>query len=174
MKIKENVVFLGMMGSGKSSIGLLFSKRFDLEFFDIDKIIENKMNMTILKIFEIKGENFFRKLEEKTTLEILKKKNIVISLGGGGFLNKHIRKEIINNHISFWLNWRNRTLIERIKNSSKRPIAIKSSEIELLKLIKKRSHIYSKAMYKIDCENHTKKELVNKLIKIYETKKTNN
>jgi len=174
MKLKKNIVFLGMMGSGKTSLGILFSKKFNLDFFDIDRVIENKMNMKVSKIFEIKGEDFFRKLEEKTTLEILKKKNIVISLGGGGFLNRHIRKVIINNHISFWLNWKNQTLIDRIKNSSKRPIAIKSSEIELLNLIKKRSHIYSKAMYKIDCENQTKKELIDKLTNIYETKKNNN
>ena len=174
MKLKKNIVFLGMMGSGKTSLGILFSKKFNLDFFDIDRVIENKMKMKVSKIFEIKGEGFFRKLEEKTTLEILKKKNIVISLGGGGFLNRNIRKEIISNHISFWLNWKNQTLIDRIKNSSKRPIAVKSSEIELLKLIKKRSHIYSKAMYKIDCENQTKKELIDKLTNIYETKKNNN
>ena len=60
-------------------------------------------------------------------------------------------------------------IINRIKNSSKRPIAIQSTEIELEDLIKKRSNIYSKAMYKVNCDGLTKNEIVNKIIDIYET-----
>ena len=65
MKSKENIVFLGMMGSGKTSIGLLVSKKLKLKFFDIDKYIEKELDMKISKIFKEKGEKF---------LEILKKK----------------------------------------------------------------------------------------------------
>ena len=61
--------------------------------------------MSILQIFEEKGEKFFREFEEKLTLKLLKKKDIVIALGGGAFLNKNIRNEIINNHISIWLKY---------------------------------------------------------------------
>ena len=85
------------------------------------------------------------------------------------FLNKKIRKEVMDNHISFWLNWKKETLIERIKNSSKRPIAYKASYDELIDLIKKRSNIYEKALYKVNCDNLTKKEIVDKVISIYET-----
>ena len=74
MKSKGNIVFLGMMGSGKSSIGKLVSKKLELNFFDIDQKIEEKFKMTISKIFSEKGESFFRKVEEKITLDILKKK----------------------------------------------------------------------------------------------------
>ena len=79
-----------------------------------------------------------------------------------------IKKEVLNNHISFWLNWDVKTLINRIKDSKKRPIASKSTINEIEDLIKKRSIIYSKAMYKINCENLTKSEIVKKIIKIYE------
>ena len=79
MKSKGNLVFLGMMGSGKTSIGKLISKKLNLDFFDIDQKIEKKLNMKIFKIFEEKGENFFRKIEEKITLNILKKKYCYIS-----------------------------------------------------------------------------------------------
>jgi len=74
MKSKGNLVFLGMMGSGKTSIGKLISKKLKLNFFDIDQLIEKKLNMEISKIFDLKGEVFFRKIEEKITLDILKKK----------------------------------------------------------------------------------------------------
>ena len=64
MKSKENIVFLGMMGSGKSSIGSLVAKKLKLNFVDIDQEIEKNLNITIKKIFEVKGENYFRKIEE--------------------------------------------------------------------------------------------------------------
>ena len=66
------------------------------------------------------------------------------------------------------MNWNVKTLVDRIKDSKKRPIAHKSSIDQIEELIKKRSIIYSKAMYKIDCENLTKSEIVKNIIKIYE------
>ena len=173
MKSKENIVFLGMMGSGKTSIGKLISKKLNTEFFDVDLKIEFKLGMKISKIFALKGENFFRKQEEMITLEGLKKKNIVIALGGGGFLNDNIRKEILNNHLSFWLNWNSKILINRIINSPNRPIVHNATKDELFNLIKKRTDFYSKAMYKINCDNLTKNEIINEVIRIYETKKIN-
>ena len=168
MKSKKNLVFLGMMGSGKSSIGLIISKKLGVDFIDIDQEIEKKLGMKISNIFKKKGEKYFRDMEEVITLNSLKKNNIVISLGGGAFLNNKIKNEILENHISFWLSWNTKTLIDRIRFSQKRPIAFSSSKNELIKLIKKRSIIYSKAMYKIDCENLTKSEIAENVLKIYE------
>ena len=172
MESKGNIVFLGMMGSGKTTIGKLFSKKLNLNFFDTDEQIEKSTGMKISKIFEKKGEKYFRELEEKTTLNLLKKKGIALALGGGAFMNKSIRKEVLENHISFWLNLNDKIIIERIKDSVKRPMAINSTKEELLDLLKKRSNIYSKALYKIDCDNLTKSEIVNKIIKIYEDNKS--
>ena len=103
MKSKENLVFLGMMGSGKSSIGLMVSKKLNIDFVDVDQEIEKKIGMTISKIFENKGEKYFREIEELITLKLLRKNKRVISLGGGAFLNNRIKKEVLDNHISFWL-----------------------------------------------------------------------
>jgi shikimate kinase/shikimate kinase/3-dehydroquinate synthase len=168
MKSKENLVFLGMMGSGKSSVGLMVSKKLNIDFVDVDQEIEKKIGMTISKIFENQGEKYFREIEELITLKLLKKNKTVISLGGGAFLNNKIKKEVLDNHISFWLVWDIKTLVNRIQNSQKRPIAFKSSKNELIDLIKKRSIVYSKAMYKIDCENLTKNEITKNITKIYE------
>ena len=168
MKSKENLIFLGMMGSGKSSIGSLVAKKLQLNFIDIDNEIETELGLSIKKIFETKGENYFRKFEEKITLKKLKSKPVVISLGGGAFTNRNIRKEVIKNHLSFWLNWSDEILVNRIKNSKKRPLVSNASENEIIDLIKKRSNIYSKALYKIECDSLTKKEIVKKILKIYE------
>ena len=174
MKSSKNIVFLGMMGSGKTTIGFLISRKLKLDFFDIDNHIENNFGMNISKIFKDKGEKFFKEYEEKITLNILKKKEIVVALGGGAFLNKNIRNEVLKNHFSFWLKLDNDILIKRIKNSSKRPIAFKSTKEELVNLIKKRSSIYSKALYKIDCKNLTKDEVVGLVLKFYESTKIKN
>ena len=168
MESKENLVFLGMMGSGKSSIGLYISKKLKIDFIDVDTEIEKKMGMKISKIFENKGEKYFRDVEELVALKLLKKSKTIISLGGGAFLNSKIRREILENHISFWLNWDFETLINRIKNNPKRPIAFKASKNQLLSLMKKRSIVYSKAMYKVNCEKLTKNEIAREIIKIYE------
>ena len=168
MKSKENLIFLGMMGSGKSSIGSLVAKKLQLNFIDIDNEIETELGLSIKKIFETKGENYFRKFEEKITLKKLKSKPVVISLGGGAFTNRNIRKEVIKNHLSFWLNWSDEILVNRIKNSKKRPLVSNASENEIIDLIKKRSNIYSKALFKIECDNLTKKEIVKKILNVYE------
>ena len=168
MNSNKNLVFLGMMGSGKSSIGNLVSEKLNLPFIDIDSLIVENTGMSVSEIFKKKGEDYFRNLEEKITLKCLKKINNVVSLGGGGFINDKIRKVILSNHFSFWLNCNESTLIRRIKGSKKRPLSFKSTDEEIRKIIKDRSKIYSNAQFKINCNKLTKTEIVKKIIKIYE------
>ena len=165
---KKNIVLIGMMGSGKSTIGYLLSKTIDLKFIDIDKAIEKETSLKIHNIFEKKGEVYFRNLEEKITLKFLKSKRKIISLGGGGFLNKNIRKETLINNLSFWLNWKSTTIIKRILVSRKRPLAFNSNENDLKKIIIERSKKYSEANFKINCESLTKNMIVNQIKSLYE------
>ena len=168
--MKKNLVLIGMMGSGKSTIGRLLSNRTSLNLIDTDKLIEKETKLEIKDIFQKKGENFFRKIEEKITLNSLKFSNNIIAIGGGAFLNDKIREKIRNNCISVWLKCSEQTLISRIKNSKKRPKAYLLKDKDLIKLINNRSKIYSKADYKINCDSLTKKEITNKILKIYEKK----
>ncbi len=168
MNLNKNIVLLGMMGSGKSTIGNLLSKNINFNFSDVDKFIEKETGLKIYEIFQKKGEVYFRNLEEKITLKLLKGKGKIISLGGGGFINNNIRKEVLKNHISFWLSWKNSTIINRILRSKKRPIAINSSENDLKKMINERSIIYREANFKINCETLTKNMIVKNIIELYE------
>ena len=88
MKSKKNLVFIGMMGSGKSSIGSIVSKKLNLNFFDIDQLIENDQKMKISKIFETKGEGTFRDIEKKITLNILKNKKTIKVILISNFIKK--------------------------------------------------------------------------------------
>ena len=169
MKSKKNLVLIGMMSSGKSTIGGLLAQKLKFKFFDIDKIIENETKMKITEIFKIKGENFFRNLEEKTTIKLLNFSGVVISLGGGGFVNETIRKETNTKSKTFWLDWNLDTLISRIRKRNNRPVALALNNNELKNLIIKRSKYYSKAKYKINCQKLTRPEIIKKILNLYES-----
>jgi len=168
--LKKNLTLTGMMGVGKSTIGKALSKHLSMEFVDIDKVIEKKLKLTIQKIFEQKGEVFFRQFEEKVTLEKVKKKNKVISLGGGAFMNVKIRDHIVSNTKSFWLDLDINQLERRLIRSRRRPLLVDKKNIKLTleKIYKERKRTYSLADYKIDCNNLTTNLIVKKIIKLYE------
>tara|TARA_Y100000741_G_scaffold343487_1_gene307330 strand:- start:276 stop:752 length:477 start_codon:yes stop_codon:yes gene_type:complete len=156
------------MGSGKSLIGKILSKKLNFDFIDTDNKIEEVEQRTISEIFNNNGEKYFRNVEEVISLKSLKLNNKVIALGGGGYINPTIRKFVLKKCISFWLNWKNETLINRIKHSKKRPLAMKLNNLELDKLIIKRSSIYNLSDYKINCDKLDKKQIVEKIINFYE------
>ena len=168
MKSNKNIVLIGMMGSGKSLIGKILSKKLNLNFVDIDKKIEEIENSNISDIFKNKGENYFREIEKNISIDYLKLENKIISLGGGGYINQSIRKQCFKNCTTFWLNWKNEILIKRIINSKKRPLAMKLNSFEINKLILKRSKIYKLSDYKINCDKLDKDQIVKKIIKLYE------
>ena len=168
MESKKNLVLVGMMGSGKSTIGSILAKKLDFELLDIDKIIEKNESSTISNIFINNGEDYFRKIEEKITIENLKLQNKVISLGGGAFINTNIQKKVLKSSISFWLNLKKSTIIKRIFNSKKRPLVKNLSEKNIKKLIYDRNVFYKKAHYQINCDNLNKTQIAEKIIKIYE------
>ena len=87
------------------------------EAYDVDRLIERQEKRSIKKIFDVDGEEYFRKIEEKVTLKILKNKSSIIALGGGAFINNEIRKEIIKNCCSIWLNLSLELLIKRYKRN---------------------------------------------------------
>ena len=169
MKTNKNLVLIGMMGSGKSTIGYLLAKKLKFLFIDIDKNIEKNEETTISNIFKEKGEKYFRDIEEKITLDVLKKKsNCVISLGGGAFINKNIQELVLKKNISFWLKWKNSTIIKRLKNVNKRPLLKKMNHKQIENLNTERSKLYSKANYILECDNLNKNEIIKKIIQNYE------
>ena len=169
--MKKNLVLTGMMGVGKSTIGKRLAKKLKLKFYDIDKIIEKKEKKTITEIFETKGQDYFRKIEKKISLDILKKNNSVISLGGGAFINPMIRKESENSSISFWLDLKLDSLMIRLRNVKKRPLLNQENLKETInKIYSERKKIYNRSDFRIKCNSMTIDQIVGKIIKLYEYK----
>ncbi len=168
MNIKKNLILLGMMGVGKTRIGKYVAKELKINFFDIDKLVEKKNEMKITEIFKTKGEIYFRKEEEFVTMKYLNKKESIISLGGGAFINDTVRKKVLSECISVWLNVNLKTIYKRLKNRKIKPLAKKNNQNNLRKIFLERRKIYSLADHEINCDNLNINQISNKIIKLYE------
>ncbi len=167
--MKKNLVLTGMMGVGKSTVGKNLAQKLSYNFVDIDRTIESREGSSINLIFKNKSESYFRKLENEISLEKLKKKNTVISLGGGAFLNKFIRREIKNTSVSFWLDVDVSELIKRLKKTKKRPLLYnKNLNVTVNKIYLERKKTYSEADFRIKCNFLGPDKIVDKILKLYE------
>ena len=157
------------MGVGKTTIGKRLAKELKYNFVDIDKIIEKMEDQSISSIFKNKGEDYFRKIEKDLTISELKKSNSVISLGGGAFLNNSIRKFTKKYSISFWLDVPIETLLRRLKKSKNRPVLSKEKKnYSIKKIYFERKKFYNQAGYRIKCKTLTLKQIIEKILHIYE------
>ena len=167
--MKKNLVLLGMMTVGKTTLGKIVAKNLGLSFIDTDEHIEKKNSMRVSEIFEKKGEKFFRLEEKREINKILKKNECVISLGGGAFVDKALRNNILKNSISIWLDLSIKILSQRAKWNKKRPLLKKADNFEILRdIYEKRKNIYKMANHKILCDNLTKKSIASMIEAIYE------
>ena len=167
--MKKNLVLTGMMGVGKSTVGKNLAQKLSYNFVDIDRTIESREGSSINLIFKNKSESYFRKLENEISLEKLKKKNTVISLGGGAFLNKSIRREVKNTSVSFWLDVDVSEIIKRLKKTKKRPLLYnKNLNVTVNKIYLERKKTYSEADFRIKCNFLGPDKIVDKILKLYE------
>ena len=167
--MKKSLVLTGMMGVGKSTIGKILAKKLSFNFIDIDKLIEEKEGCSINLIFKTKSEYYFRKIETAISLNELKKKNSIIALGGGAFMNKSIRRAVLNLTVSFWLDVDINELIQRLHQSKKRPLLNKKNLKETIdKIYLDRKNIYNRANFKIKCNFSKPGVIADKILKLYE------
>lgn len=167
--MNKSVVLTGMMGVGKSTVGKSLAEKLSYVFIDIDKLIEAKEGCSINLIFKNKSESYFRKLEALISLQELRKNDVVISLGGGAFLNKSIRRAVKNSSISFWLDVDTNELVKRLNKSKKRPLLFKKNLKETInKIYLERQKTYSEADFRIKCNFLKPEVIVNKVLKLYE------
>ncbi len=117
-----NIVLTGFMGTGKSEVGKLLSRKLGWQFFDIDELIEKRQGMKISDIFEKKGENFFREIETDTIKEFSKNENAVIACGGGAVLRAENMSALEDNGVIVCLIAQPEVIYERLKEDNTRPL----------------------------------------------------
>ena len=167
--MNKNLILLGMMGVGKTTIGRILAKKLNLEFVDTDEHIEKKNSMSITEIFEKNGEKFFRTEEENEISKLSKKDGCVFALGGGAFMNEVLREHILKNCLSIWLDIDLNILVGRTSANKNRPLLKNINTSEKIKEIyKERKNIYALANHKINCDKLNKNDIVKKISKLYE------
>ena len=133
-KYKEkSIAIIGHMGSGKTLIGKLIAKEINYRFFDSDTLIERNTQKSIQDIFHSEGEAEFRKIEEKTIINLQNETKIVLSLGGGAILSAQTRKLLKTHFITVFLDTDFEILQQRLKKSYKRPLLINENILQKLK-----------------------------------------
>lgn len=138
------VYLIGMMGSGKSSVGKLLANKLQFSNIDIDKEIEKDEKLSIKEIFEKKGENYFREIESKYLLR--KRKLAVVSCGGGIILNKKNREFLKTSGYTIYLKSSIPTLEKRLLNENGRPLLSNDNLKEtLINIYSKRKTLYTSA-----------------------------
>ena len=155
-----NIILTGYMGCGKTEIGSKISQKLGMKFIDLDKYIEKREGSSITKIFEKKGDIYFRIIESKYLHLIVKEDDIILSLGGGTPCY-HENYKIFNsdNNISFYLKYSRKNLSKRLFAIKKnRPLISQfKSEDKLLEFVSKhlfeREYYYSMAKNTINCDD---------------------
>ena len=146
----RSVVLVGMMGSGKSSIGRRLAARLAMPFVDADTEIEQAAGMTIPEIFEQHGEPYFRAGEARVIARLLDHGPQVLATGGGAFMNGDTRSVIRQKGVSIWLKAELDVLMKRIKRRNDRPL-LKTDDpaATLTALIAERYPVYAQADFTV-------------------------
>ena len=157
----RNIVFIGMMGSGKSAIGKRLAANLDLPFMDADNEIEAAAGMSIPDIFDCFGEDHFRQGERKVIARLMGEGPMVLSTGGGAFMNDETRELITSNAISIWLKADIETLVQRVKRKDNRPLLKTGDPEEIMSnLLKEREPFYSLANVVVESRNESHESVV--------------
>ncbi len=173
--MKNTIYLTGFMGSGKSTIGPILANTLGWDFFDLDRLIEDKTEKKIRDIFEKEGESYFRKLETDTLKGISESQNVIISLGGGTVANEENLEILKKTGKIIYLKVSLDTVYQRLKYKKDRPALTKSNSESLSreemtdrikKLMDTRLKYYEQADYTVDTDNNSVGKTIDKIVKI--------
>ncbi len=120
--LAQNIFLVGLMGAGKSTVGRLLARRMGKRFVDTDHEIEKRNGVTIPVIFEIEGEDGFRKREQEVLADLAQEPDLVLSTGGGIVLRPENREVLHNQGFVVYLSARPELLAERTRHDKSRPL----------------------------------------------------
>ncbi|MBN8828527.1 MAG: shikimate kinase [Sphingobacteriia bacterium] len=166
LKINKPIVLVGLMGSGKTTIGYRLALQLGLPFFDSDKEIEKSACCSISDIFYYAGEAYFRKIEHQTMKALLEKpEGKIIATGGGSYINPDVKNLINEKGLSIWINASLDVIVERVSRRNTRPLLEHGDKRQILQsLMEERYPVYAESHITISSDNKTHAETVKMII----------
>ena len=166
MAEKRNIFLVGPMGAGKSTIGRHLADELHLEFFDSDHEIERKTGADIAWIFDLEGEDGFRKREEDVINDLTDKQGIVLATGGGSIVTKAVRNRLSARGIVVYLQTTIDKQVARTQRDKRRPLLQNSDPEQVLRdLAESRNPMYEAvADYVVDTDDQSARAVANQII----------
>lgn len=163
-----NIVLVGFMGTGKTSVGLELAGMLNMYFIDTDDIIEQDSNMIIADIFTNMGEEHFRNLESKAVEKACKLSQHIISTGGGAVIRDQNIQNLKSTGMLFHLDATPEVIFQRTKHETQRPLLKVDDPMgKIREMLKNRDPFYAKADHRIDTSQLTVKEVAEKIVEFY-------
>ena len=161
-----NILLIGFMGAGKTTVGKKLSKRLGYFFIDTDCEIEEEQGCTISEIFKYGGEICFRDLETNMLQQLQSKQNLVIATGGGMVMRQENRNLMQNLGTRVYLKVGLEELIRRLKKDKKRPLLQEARPIErITEMLEQRKSIYEEAECIVDTTDLSPQQMVSEIIR---------
>lgn len=168
----RKITLIGMMGSGKTTIGKILSEKTGFSAIDIDNLIEQQEKSCISEIFNTKGEQYFRTIEANTIKELTRTTSSqILSLGGGAFENEQTRELLLKNSTVIYLETTTEEIFRRIQKTNNRPLLKNNMTIEKIsEIIAKRKNNYNLAHHKILTDGKTPFKIAEEILGALEWK----
>jgi len=162
----KNIVLIGFMGTGKTTIGRLLASRLGRPFVDCDKKVEYENGMTIREIFEHYGEGYFRQQEQDMIAKLSRYDNAVIATGGGVVLSPENMRRLKRNGVIIALTASVETILERTGRRNTRPLLLDLLPREQIvhKLLNERGALYQKADFSIDTNSNSPQYVISEIM----------
>ena len=163
--INDNIFFVGLMGAGKTTIGKLLAKKLKKTFYDTDHEIEKKLGVKVSVIFELEGEEGFRKRETQMIDELTNKKDIILATGGGAVLSEENRRLLKERGKVIYLNAKPQQLAKRMAFDKDRPLLQQGNMLDTLNnLYKERHPLYLQvSSFVVDTGQQKTQTIINKI-----------
>jgi shikimate kinase len=171
--MEKNIVLIGFMGTGKSTIGVKLAERLKMKFVDMDREVEKVCGMTIAQLFKKYGEIRFRSEEHLIAKKLSRKKNLVIATGGGVVLNQENIDALKQNGILICLEADPQVIWSRVnRKKGTRPLLQKNVQVEdIVKMLNERKNYYDQADYHLDTSSKETGQIVQEIIDLLKKEK---
>lgn len=165
----KNIVLVGFMGTGKTTVGQLLAEQTGMPLVDMDAAIEQRAGKPITEIFAQDGEPHFRELERDIVRELADQEDQIVSTGGGIVLNPNNITDYEKNGLVVCLLASPQTVLDRVKHDTTRPLLAGDKQEKIIQLLEARKPLYEAITHKVDTDDLEPEAIAAQIITLYES-----